>query len=951
MKSIASTRNALTNRAFWLIAVFLTGLTLSACDEGGEQDTENLFSRAVERREQGNLRASTIDLKTILQKDPKNTKARLLLGDNYIDVGDSASAEKELTVARELGAEEDQVLLPLGEARLMQGKYEAVLETSQVAENDPAKRIYVIHYLRGRALLGLQKYEKAKAEFDASLLYYAKDINEERPHLKLTEPEEYLGAIIELARIAIAKGDWEEAGKLVARGEKIQAQQPDLLAVKGEILYKREKFKESEEAFQKASDAKPTRMTYELGIARAQLANNDTKKAIEHLDHALKYFPDNIQANYYRGLAGYLEGDYQTAKQRSENVLKLNDNHIPSYLISGAASFALGQLEQANKLLTRYLSAVPASDWARKMLGATQLRLNRPSEALATLRPIADQKSEDKDLLQMVGTAALRAGELNAASDFFQQAVNLSPEDTDAQTRLGLTKLAAGDRTAGIETLERAIETAPENLRARYSLMHVHLRLGEFKKALEVASELRERDPDNATPLIGIGLANIGLKKRDEALAAFKEALEKSPKHVGAMFAIAEIHQSNKDIDAARQALKRVLEVKPDHLGALLRLANLEAQAGKQAESYAYVEQAMKAHPKAITPRILVAQSYLRKDEPLKALTTIKEVLDANPDSPGLLLIAGQAQIDLGKSGESARTLEHLVRTVPKFAQGHYLLARAYSMLGNRGRMHEELERAIALNPKFLPASLASVRGLIIDGKEKEALARFAKLKSDYPESDHVRALEGWIATRRNDAANAAQIYQDVFEERPNSRVAIDLATARWKSNDGAGAVKVLTEWTAKHPRDLRAKSELANYYILLGLKGNAAPILEDIVQQDPKNWVALNNLADVLLESEPKRAVEFARNAYKLAPKAPPVIVTLTDALLKNDLENGRALTLIRGVVRNYPDNIDARFVLAKALVKSGAVADARKVLTDLLATDLPKDMRSEAETLLKNL
>ena len=88
-----------------VLAVLLASTILAACDEVSETgNVDELMQRASERRAAGKIRASIIDLKTILQKSPKNADARLLLGQVYLDIGDGEAAEKEAGQALALGA-------------------------------------------------------------------------------------------------------------------------------------------------------------------------------------------------------------------------------------------------------------------------------------------------------------------------------------------------------------------------------------------------------------------------------------------------------------------------------------------------------------------------------------------------------------------------------------------------------------------------------------------------------------------------------------------------------------------------------------------------------------------------------------------------------------------------------------------------------------------------------
>ena len=95
-------------RACWPI-LFMTVLFVSACGFG--LDTEARLERAETALAGGDYRAAIIDAKNILQDEPDNVSARLVLGRASIRIGDGASAEKDLRRALELERKSIQCLL------------------------------------------------------------------------------------------------------------------------------------------------------------------------------------------------------------------------------------------------------------------------------------------------------------------------------------------------------------------------------------------------------------------------------------------------------------------------------------------------------------------------------------------------------------------------------------------------------------------------------------------------------------------------------------------------------------------------------------------------------------------------------------------------------------------------------------------------------------------------
>ncbi len=73
-----------------LCFMVLAGLFLASCDESTEDNVDQL-QQAKDAIDAGDLRTGNVILKNLLENDPKNAEARLLLGSLYLDTGDPVS--------------------------------------------------------------------------------------------------------------------------------------------------------------------------------------------------------------------------------------------------------------------------------------------------------------------------------------------------------------------------------------------------------------------------------------------------------------------------------------------------------------------------------------------------------------------------------------------------------------------------------------------------------------------------------------------------------------------------------------------------------------------------------------------------------------------------------------------------------------------------------------------
>ena len=186
---------------------------LSGCH--GTQNSDTLLADAQQYRQKGEARAAIIQLKNLLQKEPDNAAARLLLGSIYIETGEALSADKELRKAKSLGLAQQQVMPLLGKAWLMLGQADRILaEIADDAALPPAMLA-----LRGDALLALDRRDEARTLYTRML----------EAHPDQAE------ALLGLARIAALEQQTAAAKLLLAQALKSAPASIDALRLQGDL--------------------------------------------------------------------------------------------------------------------------------------------------------------------------------------------------------------------------------------------------------------------------------------------------------------------------------------------------------------------------------------------------------------------------------------------------------------------------------------------------------------------------------------------------------------------------------------------------------------------------------------------------------------------------------------------------------------------------------------------
>ncbi|QBQ54473.1 XrtA/PEP-CTERM system TPR-repeat protein PrsT [Nitrosococcus wardiae] len=914
----------------WAVAL------VTGCNTGPRLTPEEHIIRAKEYQGEGKIRATIIELKNALQKTPDNIEARELLGRVYLKVGDGAAAEKELRQALKLGLSPETVAAPLSQARLLQGKFQQVLDDPVDPQGLPEKEQAKLLALRGHASLELGELEKAEKFYDSAL------------SISPDTPEAGFGK----ARIAAAQNRLEETRKWLDQVLQATPNFAPAWSLLGDLDRFQGNTKEAEQAYGEAITHRLNNAPDLLNRALVRIYLEDYDGAENDLKTLNRRAPNHPGGAYAQGLLHFQQQKYSEALAAFQKSLNQKRDYMPAVFYAGLSHYMQGQLEQAERHLSRFLARFPQSDQTAKVLAAVRLRRGDFAGAGSVLEPLLTRHPSDVATLDLMGNAVLGQGKLKESTSYFQKVLAESPESAASYMKLGLSFMLSGEHEQGIEKLEKAIALDSNSQLPQADLLVVlgHLRAREFDPALKAAQRLKEKKPDSSLPLNLVALAYLGKKEESKAREAFQQALEIAPGNPSATHNLAVLALQKGEIEKARSLYQQTLEHHPGHLRTLLKLGALDSRQGRIKEAKIWIEQAMEENPRALEPRLILARHYLAQGEPERSLALLQGVQSRYSQYPALLSVMGTAQLETNQAASAVGTFQKLVEVQPQSAQAHYLLAKAYSAQNHRNKLREAIDQALKLDPNHALSKIAMIRLLMQENKPKEANKLFQELKQAYPEHPEVLAQEGWLAMRQNRPQGAVAVFKEALKHSPTSQVIVNLALAQFQAGNQNGSLATLEDWLKKHPEDRLAQFNLANLYMALKREQEAAFAFAKVVEQSPNNVVALNNLAWLLRQDDPSKALEYAEKAMELAPNTPPIMDTLGMLLLeKGKIKQG--LRLLRKASEKAPENPDIRYHFALALARNEENAQARQVLNDLLDAKQPFAEEKEAHTLLQAL
>ncbi|TAJ92383.1 MAG: PEP-CTERM system TPR-repeat protein PrsT [Gammaproteobacteria bacterium] len=911
----------------------LTMISLAGCGLIGGSDPAEHIEKSKLALADGDVDSAILELKSALQQDPEYGEARWLLGGAYIKAGDGISAVKELEQAQALGFSDPLIKTFVLEALILQGGFQQVLdETANLDASIPANSELLAY--RGYGFFGLGNQVEAE-----NALAQALQLNPES-----------ITARLGLARLALVRQDFVQAGVDLEEASKISPEDPRIWYRKGELELLRKDPVAAEAAFNQAISLAGYDMNARLGLTSSLLLQKKYSEAEEALASVLRKYPNHPTARYYRAYITYQSGDVERTKDMLLGILKDMPDHSSSLLLISEITFKQGNLEQTIEYLSRFIAIAPDHLDAVKLLVQLYLGEGNTEKAIVLLEQTA-ARHKDAEILALLGSAYLQSGEPDKGSSILGQAIEIAPDSADIRTQLAMGLLASGSLDAAVTELETAVELNPDLIRADVLLVMSNLRSKDNDKALDAATKLLNKHPDEPLPLNLLGEVHAIRGDHKQARSLFERALQADASFKPALSNLALLDVAAKDLISAEARYQKILSIDEHDENALIRLAWLEEQRGNEEKMRQLLENARVYNDKALAARLVLGRYYYRKRDAGNMLRVMNEAKEIDANNTDVLFLLGQAQLLNGMHAEALATLKLVAERNPDQSQALVELTQAQLLSGDAASAKQTLNQVLSAEPENLPALLTAIQLAIKERRYQDARLHLAAMRKSYPESLDLDAIEGDIYYNEGDMKLAIIAYRKA-EERNNTReTSIKLASALLNTNANEEAWQVLNSWLAQHPDDQQAQFALAAGYQQGRNQEQAAATYELILSRDPTDARALNNLAWLYLESnDPRKAEAYAERAYKANPNRPEIIDTYGWVLVKQN-QSERGLELLQTALAAMPDNPDLLYHVAAARYASGDKGAAIKELEDLIERHKSFETRSEAEKLLSSL
>ncbi len=929
-------------RQFVLVSALATLGALSAAPAlAADPKTSRFYEDALLRYEKNDLPGAVIQLKNALQIDKTLLPVHVLLGKVLLTQGELVAAEVALNEALRLGVNRAEVVVPLAEAVVGQGRPQDVLADARfVPAGLPAGIQSQLLLVRaaaavdvGKSADGLKAIEQARA----------------------LDPRSANSWLAEVP-LRIRAGEFAQASAAAEQAMAADTGSAEALYTRGQVEHAQSRLDAALGWYAKALALRPTHTEALVSRAGIWVDQNRLDAAQADITVLMRGAPTEPRGAYLQAQLAERRGDAAAARNAYLSVVNLLDPVPIEYLryrpqllmLGGLSHFSLRQFEKATPYLEQVQRQQPGSPVA-KILARILVEQNNAERASETLGTYLRAVPADAQAAAMLASLFVEQKRYSRAVQVAQEGLRFR-DDADLRALTGLGLLGTGKVPEAVAELEAALKLQPGQARAGTALVAVYQGSGQHTRAATLAQQMLKQQPRNAGlhVLHGQNLAATG--QAAAARQAYDSALAINPDLPAAQIGLARLEAAAGQTGAAERRLNTVLVKHKDHAETMVLLGRLAEQSKQLADAQRWLERADdSAGPNNIQAALALVEFHLRHGQEDGARSALARLTGKAPDTVPVLVASARVYA-LGGDMPGARVALTRASSLAGYeVQTLMLVARLQQQVGHVAGAVQSVSKVLSQRPKDLDAQALMGELELASGDSVKAEQRARQIVADHPKAGAGHLLLGDAAMAAGRTSVALEAYRRAHQAQASSFHLSRLFVAQARVEAGA-AQRLAERWLDKNPRDTVIRRMLADLHAQRSELALAKKQYQLLLQQTPDDAEALNNLANVLLQAGEAGALPLTERAMALKPGAAHIIGTAGWAAFKAG-QPDRSLQLLRDARLRDPSNVHTRYFLGSVLAETGRSAEARVELNAALAGGNDQTFSRDARATLSKL
>ncbi|MCG8338047.1 MAG: tetratricopeptide repeat protein [Proteobacteria bacterium] len=702
-------------------------------------------------------------------------------------------------------------------------------------------------------------------------------------------------------------------------------QQPEnigMVSARAQFLFNKGYFESAREDFYRVylENHRPVEILSVL--AKIEGEKGRIGKAIEFTNQALEIDPNSDSLWFKKAELELKLAQVGNAKASCYKATQLAPESIKYHKLYVEILIYLKQRDELQKHIRLVYDLFPSNPWISLRMSSLLVEQGNLKEAIEIL--VASLKKNPNEHLLMFQIATILAGQRNweEAIRFFKAGLSRKPDSSWAMIQVAKIYLQTGKANPALDYLEKARENKTRDPFVYETLARIYNRQNDTFEAeriilegleineknqtliLEYANLLEKRgktkettiayeealknDDDNSFILGKLGNLYRINKRYDQSLAALEKAIKIDPKSTWIRAYYIETLDELGEWNNALDEINELLEIMPKDYWAFAKKALIELEIDRLEEAYISVRQSIVLRPdanwlKEIEGRILEGLKKYNKAE-----KAFKDALRKEPDGAHLLTQLAYVQVHLDKNQALKNIKKSLdsddfeISTIElnlyltnkaiqywQFAK-HSSEYRVYEQIIHKefSRAEKGLARLKKTNSPHVSYLSYFLQHMKRGKKDELDLSKIASSKVKAPWHYYYLGID---SIRKNDYERARMAFEKGLEKSAdNPWMIVKLSYVLQQLKEYKEAVNLLNRFLRleKNGEFMWVQLRLALNYDLAKKFSDSERVYKQILKKNPKDNVALNNLAWMYLNATEEK-MQKLDDALKLALKA----------------------------------------------------------------------------------
>ncbi|WP_218313128.1 XrtA/PEP-CTERM system TPR-repeat protein PrsT [Alteromonas antoniana] len=899
---------------------FLLLFTVSSFSVSAETAAQ-YYEEALQSFNKNEYGESYIQLKNALNEDDNHLPSKLLMGKVLLIDGFVNDAIVEFEEVLRAGADKSLVVLPLAHAYLQSSQFEDVIGLAQTTG--------IPRQLKSDlTVLASHAYERQ------GKLIKAKSILADQ----LREDSDHLGLQLTLINLLLDSDELVKAAAMLRQLETSHSDSPEVIQLKGKLFNKQGEPERAIALYERASELSQDNPAILRTLAASYAEAGRYSQAQKILTKLQAQSPNDVLNKLLQARVLALTNQKEEAddvlRELSELFSLIEDGsdyqRTRLSVIAGIVAYINRNYELAVTELSRYISATEPTPEIVSVITQSLLNLNQNREAIKILERYSDKISENIELTYLACELFIA----NKRSFRCAELVETLPESDSNKAYVDLINvklLAQTDKSAALRLANQTL-SGSDLPQANETLAMLQGDTGNFTEALNTINQLVVDFPDNQSfKNVQVDLL-IRTNQFEKAESLTAELLASEDVSALSYMNAARIAVAKNDLDEAQLLISSSLNKDKTAVPALLLGAQIRSLRSEYDEGIALLLDAKSLAPKSPQVKELLVSLYVNKGEFASALSEIDQLLTLDRLSTEYRIKKAQILLQLERTDEASSQLKIATPLVENNIERLIELSQLQVRSGDFEGAEESIQKAVTASNDSPVASLNYIRFLLNQKRFDDAEKHIAETAKTFGKSASLMLLSGDLHVALKNNTKALRFYEQSVAIDANYTLPYIRLYELGKTGHSQETVAAILEKASKQNKDnLFLKHLYADSLFIQGKYASALPVYQQLLTVDdiPKRSNILNNIAIILSDKAPDKALEYAQQAIDLDPNQASINDTFGWLLVKNN-DFSKGLDYLRTAYTLNSQSPTIQYHLAYTLSKLERGAEAKRILDE---------------------